>query len=164
MYPGHFDSPKKSSNIVNSLLLTYAISVKMWDNMASWCHQQRSDWSEIFEWLTCRNFELPLPWILNLVNVFPYFLIISPLKSTWSFIWTNLNPLYQRMLHAKFGWKWLYGSGEDYFKNFVNVFSLFWLLSPLGNKCGSSFEQIWIPFTEGVLCARFGWNRPIGSG
>ena len=43
---------QKSSNLVNSLLLAYATSVNVWDNMASlqwWSHQQRSDWSEIYE-------------------------------------------------------------------------------------------------------------------
>ena len=49
------------SNSVNSLLPAYATSVNVWDNMASlqwWSHQQRSDWSEISEWLTSRNYEL----------------------------------------------------------------------------------------------------------
>ena len=40
-------------------------------------------------------------------------LIISPLKRAGPFIWTNLNPLYPRMLCAKFGWNWPSGSGED---------------------------------------------------
>ena len=43
-----------------------------------------------------------------------YFLFISPLKRVWPFIWTNLNPLYQRMLCAKFGLNWPSGSGEEY--------------------------------------------------
>mgnify|MGYP003686606297 CR=1 FL=1 len=46
---------------------------------------------------------------------FHYFVIISPLKRTGSFIWTNLNPLHPRMLCAKFGWKWSCGSGEEDF-------------------------------------------------
>ena len=56
---------------------------------------------------------------------FRYFIIISPWKRAGPFIWTNLNPLHQRMLCAKFGWNWLNGSGEEDFFNFVNVFSLF---------------------------------------
>ena len=32
---------------------------------------------------------------------FGYFLIISPLKGAWHFIWINLNPLYPRLLCAK---------------------------------------------------------------
>ena len=52
---------QKASNLVNSLLLTYATSVNLWDNMASlqwWFHQQWYDWSEISEWLTCRNWKM----------------------------------------------------------------------------------------------------------
>ena len=44
---------------------------------------------------------------------FCYFLFISPWKRAGPFIWTNLNPLHQRMLCAKFGWNWPSGSGED---------------------------------------------------
>ena len=43
-----------------------------------------------------------------------YFLFISSLKRVWPFIWTNLNPLHQRMLCAKFGLNWPSGSGEEY--------------------------------------------------
>ena len=42
----------------NSLLLAYATSLNVWDNMTSlqwWFYQQRSDCSEISEWLTSRN-------------------------------------------------------------------------------------------------------------
>ena len=44
---------------------------------------------------------------------FRYFVIISPWKRAGPFLWTNLNPLYRRMLCAKFGWNWLSGSGEE---------------------------------------------------
>ena len=36
-----------------------------------------------------------------------------PLEKGGPFIWTNLNPLYPRMLCAKFGWNWPSGSGEE---------------------------------------------------
>ena len=36
--------------------------------------------------------------------IFTIFVIISPCKWAWPFIWTNLNPLYPKMLFAKFGW------------------------------------------------------------
>ena len=52
---------QEASNLVNSYLPAHATSVNVWDDMASsqsWSHQQRSDWSEIFEWLTDRNCEL----------------------------------------------------------------------------------------------------------
>ena len=44
---------------------------------------------------------------------FRYFVVISPWKKAGAFIWTNLNPLYPRMLCAKFGWNWPSGSGEE---------------------------------------------------
>ena len=44
---------------------------------------------------------------------FRYFAIISSWKRAGPFIWTNLNPLYPRMLCAKFGWNWTIGSGEE---------------------------------------------------
>ena len=46
---------------------------------------------------------------------FRYFINISPWKGTGPFIWTNLNPLDPRMIFAKFGWNWLFGSGEEDF-------------------------------------------------
>ena len=44
---------------------------------------------------------------------FRNFVIISHLKRAGSFIWTNLNPLYPRMLCAKFGWNWPSCSEEE---------------------------------------------------
>ena len=44
---------------------------------------------------------------------FLYFIIISPWKRVGPFIWTNLNPLYPRMLCAKFGWNWPRGSRKE---------------------------------------------------
>ena len=41
---------------------------------------------------------------LILSMYFRYFEIISPLERAVSVIWTNYNPLYPRMLCAKFGW------------------------------------------------------------
>ena len=50
--------------------------------------------------------------------------------------------------------------------NFISVFSLFLYDLPLGKGSAPSFEQFWIPFTlyPGMLCAKFGWNWPSGSG
>ena len=41
------------------------------------------------------------------------FVIISPWKKAGPFIWKNLNPLYPKLLYAKFGWNWSSGSGEE---------------------------------------------------
>ena len=51
-----------------------------------------------------------------LLMYFHNFEIISPWKRAGPFIWTNLNPLYPRMLCAKFGWNWPSGSGEEDWK------------------------------------------------
>ena len=37
------------------------------------------------------------------------------------------------------------------------------LKSPLGKGCGPSFEQTWILYSS-ILCAKFSWNWPCGSG
>ena len=50
---------------------------------------------------------------LILSMYFHYFIIISPWKRAWPFIWTNLNPLHPGILCAKFGWNWPSGSGEE---------------------------------------------------
>ena len=49
----------------------------------------------------------------SLSMYFRYFLIISPWKGVWPFIWTNLNPHHPRMLCAKFGWNWPCCSWEE---------------------------------------------------
>ena len=96
---------------------------------------------------------------------FRYFVFISPWKRAGPFIWTNLNPLHPRMLCAKFDWKWVGGSGEEDFSNIVNVFSLFRNYFPFGIGWGPSFEQTWIPFTQGcyvpslVELAQWFWRR-----
>ena len=60
-----------------------------------------------------------------------YFVIISPWKRAGTFVWTNLNSLYPRMLCVKFRGKLPSGSGKEDFFNFVNVFSLFRYYLPL---------------------------------
>ena len=44
---------------------------------------------------------------------FRYFVIISPWKRVGPIIWKHLNPLYPRMLCAKFDWNWPSGSEEE---------------------------------------------------
>ena len=81
---------------------------------------------------------------------FRHFVIISPWKRAGLFIWTNLNPLHPRMLCAKFGWNWPSGSGEEDFKMSSMYFRYFVIIS-LGKGRGPSFEQTWIPFTQGCF-------------
>ena len=61
--------------------------------------------------------------------------IISFLKIEWSlfvkpFICKTLSHLHPRMHYAKFGWNWPNGSGGEDFYIFVNIFSLFVIISP----------------------------------
>ena len=83
---------------------------------------------------------------------FRYFVLISPWKRAWSFIWSNLNSLYPRMLCAKFAWNRPSGSGKEdflilsmYFCYFVFTYISLW------KGLGSSFEQFWISVTQGWL-------------
>ena len=90
-------------------------------------------------------------------------LIISPWKRVEPFIWTNLNPLHPRMLCAKFGWNWLSGSREEDFQISSMYFNYFVIISP----CKRAVPFIWTnlnPLHPRMLCAKFGWNWPSGSG
>ena len=65
-------------------------------------------------------------------------------------LWTNLNPIHSRMLCAKFGWNWLSGYGEEDFLILSMYFHYFVIISP-SKRVGPSFEQTWIPFTQGCF-------------
>ena len=62
---------------------------------------------------------------------FCYFVIISPRKSIWPFIWTNYNSINSRKICAMFGWISLVVR---------QCISIFCYIFPPGNKCGPSFE------------------------
>ena len=92
----------------------------------------------------------------------PIFVIISPLKRTWPFIWTNLNSPYSRMISIKFDWNWPAGSGED-FKKISVYFYYFAIISP----CRRVLPFIWTnlnPLPPRMICGKFGWNWPSSSG
>ena len=65
-------------------------------------------WFKLAKWFWRRKF-------LNFVIqcIFCYFVIISPWKRVWPFIWTDFNPYQPRMLWAKLGWNLPSGSRED---------------------------------------------------
>ena len=94
---------------------------------------------------------------------FHYFVIISPWKRAQPFIWTNLNPLHPRMLCAKFGWNWPSGSGEEDFLISSMYFHYFVIISPW-ERAGSFSWRNLNPLQPMMLCAKFGWNWPSGSG
>ena len=74
-----------------------------------------------------------------------------------------LNPLHQKLLCAKFGWKLVQLFWWRRYLNFVNVFSLFHNYLPL--EMGVAF--IWTNLNHrysNMLCPKFGWNWPSVSG
>ena len=80
------------------------------------------------------------------------FVIISPWKRTWPFLWTNWNPHHQRMLCAKFGWNRLVGSGENIFLNSVKVFKLFRNYFPLEKGVAFYFNKHESRLPKKALC------------
>ena len=65
---------------------------------------------------------------------------------------TNLNSIHPRMLCAKFGWNWPSGSGEeDIFVSWSSMYFRYFVFTPLGKGWGPSFEQTWIPSTQGCF-------------
>ena len=113
---------------------------------------------------------------LNSSMYFCNFVILTPWKRAEPFIWTNLNPLYPRMLCAKFGWNWPSGAGEDdfsnllmYFRNlvnnFVNVFLQFRNSHPLEKGRALYLNKFESPSPKDALCqvwlklAKWFWRR-----
>ena len=100
---------------------------------------------------------------LILSMYFRYFRIISPWKGAGPFSWTNLNPLHPRTLCAKFGWNWFSGSREEDFLISSMYFRYFWIISSW-KRAGPFIWTNLNPLHPRMLCAKFGWNSPGGSG
>ena len=66
-------------------------------------------WLKLTQWFCRRRFYISSMYFHYFFHYFNYLLW----KRVVPFIWTNLNPLYPRMLCAKFGWNWNRGSGEE---------------------------------------------------
>ena len=79
---------------------------------------------------------------------FRYFVIISSWKRTEPFIGININPLYPKMLCAKFGWNWR----RIFFFNFVNVFMLFRNHLPFVKGWDLYLNKLESPSPKGALC------------
>ena len=94
---------------------------------------------------------------------FHNFVIISPWKRAGPFIWTNLNPLYWKMLCAKFGWNWPSGSVEEDFLNLSIYLSNFVIISPWKRTCPFICTNL-NPLHPRMLCVKFGWNWLSASG
>ena len=96
-------------------------------------------WLKLPHWFWRRRF-------LNFINIFLLFHHYLPLVKCVALHWYKLNPLHPR----KFGWNWPPGFAKEIFFNFINVFSYFVIISPW-KRGGVSFEQTWIPFTQGCF-------------
>ena len=93
------------------------------------------------------------------VNVFYYFLTISPWKRAGSFNWINLNSLHPWIIYAKFGWNWPSGSGEEIFVvEFINVFFCNFVIISPWKRVGPFIRTNLNPLHPRMLCAKFGWN------
>jgi hypothetical protein len=95
----------------------------------------------------------------------PIFAIISPLKRTWPFIYTNKNSFYPRMIYAKFDWNWPAGSGEEDSKKIFSVFLLFCDYLPLEKGNPLHLYNLESPPPKNDLCqvwlklAQWFWRR-----
>ena len=111
-------------------------------------------WLKLAQWFCRRRF-------LNTSMYVLYFEIISPSNRTGPIILTKWNPLYPRMIYAKFGWNLRSGSGKEDFLNTSIYFRYFVINSPWNRA-----EPIWTnlnPLYPRMFCAKFGWDWPSGS-
>ena len=97
---------------------------------------------------------------------FRNFIIISPWKRVWALFWTNMNPLHPRTLCAKFGWNWPTGSGESGEVEFLNLSMYFrkFVIIPPWKRAGLFNWTNLNSLHTNMICAKFGWNWPTGSG
>ena len=91
-------------------------------------------------------------------------MIISPLKRTWPFIWTNLNSLHPKIICTKFDWFWSAGYGEEDFLNF-SVCLLFCYYLPLEMSYPLHLNRFKSVLSKDNLCqvwsklAKWFWRR-----
>ena len=114
-------------------------------------------WLKLAHWFWRRKF-------FKFVNVFSLLCYYSSSKRLRSIIWTILNPLYPRMLCAKFGWIWLTGSGEDYWNLSMYFHYFLFIINylPFEKDGDLHLNKHECPSPK-ILCAKFGWNWPTGS-
>ena len=74
------------------------------------------------------------------------------MRIEWFFIWTNLNHHHTRIFCDKFGWNWPSCSGECFFLNFINVFSLFHNYLPLEKGWALLLNKLESCSPKDVLC------------
>ena len=82
-------------------------------------------------------------------------------KRAWPSIRLNLNFLYPRKSFTKIVWNWPCGSWEEDFLNSAMKYCYFVIISPIGKRRGTSFEQTWIYFTHWCIVPSFGEIGPL---
>ena len=88
---------------------------------------------------------------------FCYFIIIFPWQWKWTFIWTNSNPLYPRMLVPIAS---LVEIGPFFVKKIFKFYQCIFAISSL-SPFGKEWPFVWRnlnPLHPRMLCAMFGWN------
>ena len=113
-------------------------------------------WLRLAQWFV-RRFLIKI-----LLMYFRFFVITSPWKRVGPFISGNFNPLYPRMLCAKFDWNKPGGSWED--SNFINIFLLLYCLLLLEKGMALYLNKPQSLLPKDALCKEFGWHWPSGSG
>jgi hypothetical protein len=92
---------------------------------------------------------------------FYIFVIISPLKKTWPFIWTNLNLLHPRIICSKFNWILPAGFGEQGLKKYSVYIYSFAIISPSRRVIPFIWTKL-NPLHPRIICIKFDWIRPSG--
>jgi hypothetical protein len=91
--------------------------------------------------------------------VLPY---CGPSRPPGTIIWTKLNLNYIRKLSCKYELFWLWGSWED-FKMIPPYFCKSMIISPW-ERTWPLFWIIFHSFHPRMICTKFDWNWPAGSG
>ena len=91
---------------------------------------------------------------------FCFFVIISPWKRMWHFIWTNLNPIHPRMVLPS-----LVEIGPIVLeKKILSMYFRYFVICSLWIRAWPFILTNLNPFHPRMFCAKFGRNLPSGSG
>jgi hypothetical protein len=101
-------------------------------------------WLKLAKWFWSRRF-------LNNPPHFCIFVIISPLKKAWPFIWTNLNSLHPRMVYFKSDWIWPAGSGKDFLMT-LSHFYIFMIIYPFMRNWPFIWKKLEFPSPKDNAC------------
>jgi hypothetical protein len=101
-------------------------------------------WLKLAHWFWRRFLNDPTPFLHSCDY--------HPLKSTWPFIWTNLNSLHPRIICTKFDWFWPADSGEEDFYKFSVYFYSFAIISPCKRAISFILNKFESPWPKDDLC------------